>query len=35
MQTTVYAPLSGTVKKVWVAAHENVEARDLLMLIES
>jgi pyruvate carboxylase len=34
MQSTVYAPVSGTVKKISVAAHENVEARDLLVVIE-
>ena len=34
MQTTVYAPIAGTVKKLWVSAHENVEARDLLLVIE-
>jgi pyruvate carboxylase len=34
MQSTVYAPVSGTIKKVTVSAHENVEARDLLMVIE-
>jgi pyruvate carboxylase len=34
MQSTVYAPVSGLVKKVAVTAHENVEARDLLLVIE-
>jgi pyruvate carboxylase len=34
MQSTVYAPVSGTIKKIAVAAHENVEARDLLLVIE-
>ena len=32
-ESTVYAPLSGTVKKIAVSAHENVEARDLLLVI--
>lgn len=34
MQSTVYAPVTGVVKKVYVSAHENVEARDLLLTIE-
>ncbi len=34
MQSTVYAPLGGTVKKLAVSAHDNVEARDLLLIIE-
>jgi pyruvate carboxylase len=34
MQTTVYAPIAGAVKKLSVSAHENVEARDLLLVIE-
>jgi pyruvate carboxylase len=33
MQTTVYAPVSGTIKKIAVAPHENVEAHDLLVVI--
>jgi pyruvate carboxylase len=34
MQSTVYAPIGGTVKKIAVNAHDNVEARDLLLIIE-
>jgi pyruvate carboxylase len=34
MQSTVYAPVEGTVKKMFVNAHDNVEARDLLLTIE-
>jgi pyruvate carboxylase len=34
MQSTVYAPITGTVKKITVSPHENVEARDLLLVIE-
>ena len=34
MQTTVYAPLAGAVKSIWVAPRESVEARDLLVTIE-
>ena len=34
MQSTVYAPIGGTVKKLAVSAHDNVEARDLLLIIE-
>jgi pyruvate carboxylase len=34
MQSTVYAPVTGVIKKVYVSAHENVEARDLLLTIE-
>ncbi len=34
MQTTVYAPISGTVKEVTVKARDSVEARDLLVAIE-
>jgi pyruvate carboxylase len=34
MQTTVYAPISGTVQEIVVKPRESVEARDLLMTIE-
>ncbi len=34
MQTTVYAPITGTVKDLLVSARDNVEARDLLLAIE-
>ena len=34
MQTTVYAPIAGTVKKLVANARDNVEARDLLIVIE-
>ncbi len=34
MQTTVYAPISGTVKEIAVHVHDSVEARDLLLTIE-
>jgi pyruvate carboxylase len=34
MQSTVYAPIEGTVKTLAVGAHDNVEARDLLLTIE-
>jgi len=34
MQSTVYAPLDGTVKKISVNAYDNVEAHDLLLTIE-
>jgi pyruvate carboxylase len=35
MQTTVYAPVTGTVVDVLVSARDNVEARDLLLSIEA
>jgi pyruvate carboxylase len=34
MQTTIYAPVGGTVKDVCVKSKDSVEARDLLLLIE-
>ena len=34
MQTTIYAPVSGTIKEVCVKPRDAVEARDLLLLIE-
>ncbi len=34
MQSTVYSPVEGNVKTLAVSAHENVEARDLLLTIE-
>ena len=34
MQTTVYAPIAGTVKEIAVAVRDSVEARDLLMIVE-
>jgi pyruvate carboxylase len=34
MQTTVYAPIAGTVKRLAVRPRDNVEARDLLLSIE-
>jgi pyruvate carboxylase len=34
MQSTVYAPAAGTVKKISVNAQDTVEARDLLLTIE-
>jgi pyruvate carboxylase len=34
MQTTVYAPLAGTIKEVAVNARDTVEAHDLLLSIE-
>jgi len=34
MQTTIYAPVGGTVKEICVKAREAVEARDLLLVIE-
>ena len=34
MQTTVYAPISGTVQEIVVKPRESVEARDLLLTIE-
>jgi pyruvate carboxylase len=34
MQTTVYAPVSGRVKKIVAAINENVQAHDLLLSIE-
>jgi pyruvate carboxylase len=34
MQTTVYAPVAGTVKEVTVKIRDSVEARDLLVAIE-
>ena len=33
MQTTIYAPESGTVKEICVKARDTVEAHDLLMVI--
>jgi pyruvate carboxylase len=35
MQTTVYAPMSGTVTEVAIPAGQTVEAKDLLMIIEA
>jgi pyruvate carboxylase len=34
MQTTVYAPISGTVREIIVNVRDSVEARDLLVMIE-
>jgi pyruvate carboxylase len=34
MQTTVYAPIAGTIKEVVVNCRDTVEARDLLLTIE-
>jgi biotin carboxyl carrier protein len=34
MQTAVYAPIAGTVKRLAVSQRHNVEARDLLLTIE-
>jgi pyruvate carboxylase len=34
MQTTIYAPVSGTVEEVCVKARDAVEARDLLLVIQ-
>jgi pyruvate carboxylase len=34
MQSTVYAPIAGTVKKIAVTAHDSVEAHDVLVVIE-
>jgi pyruvate carboxylase len=34
MQTTVYAPIAGTIKEVAVNCRDTVEARDLLLAIE-
>jgi pyruvate carboxylase len=34
MQTTVYAPIAGTVKRLAVSPRDSVEGRDLLLLIE-
>jgi pyruvate carboxylase len=34
MQTTIYAPVSGTVKEVLIEQRASVEARDLLLVIE-
>jgi pyruvate carboxylase len=34
MQTTIYAPTTGTVKEICVKTRDAVEARDLLLLIE-
>ena len=34
MQTSVYAPISGTVKEIAVKLRDSVEARDLLLVIE-
>jgi pyruvate carboxylase len=33
MQTTIYAPTSGTVKELLIGLRENVEARDLLLVL--
>jgi pyruvate carboxylase len=33
MQTTVYAPVAGTIKEINVSARDSVEARDLLLII--
>jgi pyruvate carboxylase len=34
MQTTVYAPMDGRVKRIAVAIHESVDAHDVLLIIE-
>jgi pyruvate carboxylase len=34
MQTTVYAPIDGRVKRIAVAIHESVDAHDVLLVIE-
>jgi biotin carboxyl carrier protein len=34
MQTTIHAPVDGTVKEIAVKARQTVEARDLLVTIE-
>jgi pyruvate carboxylase len=34
MQTTIYAPVSGTIKEICVKTRDAVEARDLLLVIE-
>jgi pyruvate carboxylase len=34
MQTTVYAPIAGTVKRLAVSPRDSVEAHDLLLVIE-
>jgi pyruvate carboxylase len=34
MQSTIYAPISGTVKEVLVSQRDSVEARDLLLIID-
>lgn len=34
MQTTVYAPTSGTIKEIPVSVRDSVEARDLLIIID-
>jgi pyruvate carboxylase len=34
MQSTVYAPVDGTVAKINVAPHDSVDAHDLLLVIE-
>ena len=34
MQTTVYAPIDGTVSEIVVKARDTVEARDLLLTVE-
>ncbi len=34
MQSTVYAPVSGTVKEIVVSPRDSVDARDLLLIIE-
>jgi pyruvate carboxylase len=33
MQTTIYAPMDGTVKELCVKARDTVEAHDLLLVI--
>jgi len=34
MQTTVYAPVDGVVKKITVQVGQSVEPKDLLLVIE-
>jgi biotin carboxyl carrier protein len=34
MQTTIYAPMNGTVKQLAVKPRDIVEAHDLLLIIE-
>ncbi len=34
MQTTVYAPVAGTIKEILTSLQESVEARDLLLVLE-
>jgi pyruvate carboxylase len=34
MQTTVYAPIDGTITEIAVNPRDTVEARDLLLVIE-